>query len=126
MRIRLMRMRRMYSALMAGLTAGGLALSLVTAGLAQAPGPDAPPFGPHRFGPMPFGPHPFGPWAWVAGLSLLLRLLLVTGLILLIWRLLTTPTIWRRPDSATQILRERYARGEISEDEYRKRAATLA
>ena len=118
--------RRVYTLLMAGVIAGTLTLGLALPGLAQDTGPDGPAFGPHRFGPMPFGPHPFGPWAWVAGLSLLLRLLLVTGLILLIWRALTTPTIWRRPDSATQILRERYARGEISEDEYRKRAATLA
>jgi len=126
MQMWLKRMRQMYSVLMARLRGGGLALSLATAGLAQVTGPGGPPFGPHRFGPMPFGPHPFGTWAWVAGLGLLLRLLLIIGLILIIWRALTTPTVWRRPDSATQILRERYARGEISEDEYRKRAATLA
>ena len=121
-----MRIRSVLRVLFAGLIAGTLALGSAMPGLAQDMGPGGSPFGPHRFGPMPFGPHPFGPWAWVAGLSLLLRLLLVAGLILIVWRLLTTPTIWRRPDSATQILRERYARGEISEDEYRKRAATLA
>jgi putative membrane protein len=121
-----MRIRRVYTLLTAGVIAGTLALGLALPGLAQDQGPAGPPFGPHRFGPMPYGPHPFGPWAWVAGLSLLLRLLLVTGLILLIWRALTTQTIWRRPDSALQILRERFARGEISEDEYHKRAATLA
>jgi putative membrane protein len=121
-----MRLRHVYSVLTAGLTAGALALGLALPSLAQDVGQGGPPFGPHRFGPHPFGTHPLGPWMWVAGLFILLRLLLVTGLIVIVWRLVTTPAIWRRPDSAAQILRERYARGEISEDEYRKRAATLA
>ena len=85
------------------------------------------PFGPHPFGPHPFGPHPFAPWVFVAaGTFLALRLLLVIGLVIVVWRLLGAGGLWRRPDSAIQVLRERYARGEISEEEYRKRLSTLA
>lgn len=115
-----MRMRRVSAVLMAGLATGALALGLALPGLAQDMGPGGSPVGPHEF-----GAHPFGPWLWAAGLLFLLRILLVTGLILVLWRVLTAQTIWNRPDSATQILRERYARGEISEDEFRKRVATL-
>lgn len=77
------------------------------------------------FGPG-FGARRFGPGLWAAGLFMLLRLLFLVGLILLIWRVLTAGPWWRRVDAAGQILRERYARGEISEDEYRKRLTTLA
>lgn len=117
-----MRLRRVYSVLVTGLVSGALALGFALPSLAQGLGPEVGrPFGPHAF-----GPHPFGPWLWAAGLFFLLRVLLVTGLILVVWRLFLTRPLWQRPDSAVQILRERYARGEISEDEYRKRAATLA
>ena len=79
------------------------------------------------FGPRPFGPHPFAPWVFVAaGTFLALRLLLVIGLVIVVWRLVSAAGLWHRPDSATQVLRERYARGEISEEEYRKRLSTLA
>lgn len=105
-----------------GLISGAVALGVTLPTLAQGPGwQGGPPFGPY-----PLGPHPFGPWLWAAGLFFLLRILLVTGLSLVVWRLLMTRPLWQRPDNAVQILRERYARGEISEDEYRKRAATLA
>jgi uncharacterized membrane protein len=56
---------------------------------------------------------------------MLLRLLFLVGLILLLWRLLTAPW-WGRFDHATRVLRERYARGEITEEEYGKRLGTLA
>ncbi len=79
-----------------------------------------------QFGVRPWGPHQFGPWMWAIGTLALLRALLVIGLLLLIWRLLGARTLWNRPDGATQLLRERYARGEISEDEYRKRLTTLS
>ncbi len=120
-----MRMRHVFAVSMAGLATGALALGLALPGLAQDMGPGGFPVGPHRFGPHEFGAHPFGPWLWAAGLLFLLRILLVTGLILVLWRVLTARTIWCRPDSATQILRERYARSEISEDEFRKRVITL-
>ena len=79
-----------------------------------------------RFGGHHFGPHPFGPWAWAAGTLFLFRLALLVGLVVVVWRVLGARGLWHRPDSATQILRERYARGEISEDEYRKRLVTLS
>jgi uncharacterized membrane protein len=85
-------------------------------------------FGSHRF-----GHRRFGAWGWVRGLFLLLSLLLLVGLLLLIWRLLNARFLWdrlghrqdHRQDPAAAILRERYARGEISEDEYRKRLSDL-
>jgi putative membrane protein len=79
------------------------------------------------FGPRAMGPHPLGPWMWVGvGLFWLLRLILVAGLAALAWKLLTARGFWQRPDTAVQILRERYARGEIGEEEYAKRLGTLA
>ncbi|TMI79571.1 MAG: SHOCT domain-containing protein [Bacillati bacterium ANGP1] len=60
------------------------------------------------------------------GPFLLLRALLGIGLVVLIWRVLLTRSLWHRSDRATRILRERYARGAIDEDEYRKRLRTLA
>ena len=96
--------------------------------LAQQAPPFGPrPFGPRPFGPHPFGPHPFAPWVFVAaGTFLALRLLLVIGLVIVVWRLVSAAGLWHRPDSATQVLRERYARGEIGEEEYRRRLSTLA
>jgi hypothetical protein len=35
-------------------------------------------------------------------------------------------SLWHPSNSAAQILRERYARGEIAEDEYRERLGALA
>jgi putative membrane protein len=79
------------------------------------------------YGPRAFGAHPHGPWILAAfGLFMLLRVLVVVGLIVVVWRLLSARGLWQRPDSATQVLRERYARGEIGEEEYRKRLETLA
>jgi putative membrane protein len=97
---------------------GALVLSQALPALAQ----EGPPFGPRHF-----GAYPHGPWMWTGvGLFLLLRLLLVTGLVVLLWRLLSVRGLWQRPDPATQLLRERYARGEIGEEEFRKRLQTLA
>ncbi len=73
-----------------------------------------------------FGSRPFGPWVWAFGLMFFLRGLLLVSLLVVAWRLIGARTLFHRPDSATQILRERYARGEISEEEYRKRLVTLA
>lgn len=85
----------------------------------------------HRgVGPRRFGPPRSGAWMLLRGIFTLLRLLLLVGLILLIWRVLSARSFWdrlgHRHDPAAGILRERYARGEINEDEYRKRLATLA
>jgi uncharacterized membrane protein len=91
-------------------------------GLAQGWGPH----GMEPYGPGHFGPSPFGPGLWAFGTLFLLGALLVLGLLIVIWRVLAMRTLWQRPDSATQLVRERYARGEISEDEYRERLATLS
>jgi putative membrane protein len=68
---------------------------------------------------------PFGPWAWTFGLIMLFRLLIIVALVAVVWRLLSSRGPFHASDSAVQILRDRYARGEISEDEYRKRLAML-
>jgi putative membrane protein len=79
------------------------------------------------FAPRGFGPHPHGPWLAAAfGVFMLLRALVVIGLVVLVWKLVSARGLWQRPDPATQVLRERYARGEIGEEEYRKRRETLA
>lgn len=97
---------------------GALVLSQTLPALAQEVRP---------FGPRHLGAYPSGPWMWAGlGLFLLLRVLVVTGLVVLVWRLLSARGLWHRPDTATQVLRERYARGEIGEEEYRKRLETLA
>ncbi len=71
------------------------------------------------------GPRPFVLF-WVAGLVSVLHVLVLVGLILVLWRLLGARLFWQRLDPAMRVLRERYARGEISDDEYHKRLATLA
>ena len=125
--VAVMRSRSLRASILSGATAAGLALPAVAAlavpALAQGLGG----FGPHPFGPYPFGPRPLGPGMWVVGgIFLMLRALLLIGLVVLVWRVLSARTLWQRPDNATQLLRERYARGEIGEDEYRKRLGTLA
>jgi putative membrane protein len=97
-----------------------LAVAAVPALAQAASGPGAH----HAFGA--YGHRPHGPFGPVVGLFLLLWVLLLIGILLVIWRVLTSRTLWRRPDSAIQIVRERFAKGEISEEEYRKRLSTLA
>ncbi len=113
-----MRMQHVWSIVIAAV----LVTLVVLPGLAQGWGPH----GMEPYGPGHFGPRPFGPGLWAFGTLFLLGALLVLGLLIVIWRVLATRTLWQRPDSATQLVRERYARGEISEDEYRKRLATLS
>ncbi len=86
-------------------------------------------YGPRGSGSHRFGSRRFGGGMLVRGVFILLHLLLVVGLLVLIWRLLTARGFWdrlgRRQDPGAEILRERYARGEIDQDEYRKRLAGL-
>ena len=81
------------------------------------------------FGSRRFGARRFGGGMLVGGLFLLLRFLLLVGLLVLLWRVLSARSLWdrlgRRQDPGAEILRERYARGEIDQDEYRKRLAGL-
>jgi len=67
----------------------------------------------------------WGPWGWGMGVgSLLFLALIVVGVVLLAQR----PSGQAPPggqDSARRILDERLARGEIDEEEYRRRRRTL-
>ena len=58
--------------------------------------------------------------------SLLFWLLLIGGIVLLVRYLGDhQPRNPRRPSAAEQILAERFARGEIDDEEYRRRLATI-
>jgi uncharacterized membrane protein len=104
-------------------------------------GPGAPGYGPGGPGFRPgFGPG-YGPRfqrgrgrgfghgggiaaGWFA-LQALLHFVLLIALLIIAWKVITAPTLWGRPDAAVQVIRERFARGEITEEEYRKRLAAL-
>ncbi len=102
-------------------------------------GPGTPGYGP-RYGPgygPGFGPRPYGPGrrgfgaragiaSGIFALGALLRFLLLIALLVIAWKVITLRTLWGRPDGAVQVVRERFARGEISEEEYRKRLAALS
>lgn len=76
-----------------------------------------------------WGAHPMM-WMWGAGGLVMMTIMvvfwtvLITGLVLLI-RWLVRQARDARPDSALQILRERYARGEINRDEFEARKRDL-
>ncbi|WP_082579473.1 SHOCT domain-containing protein [Arthrobacter sp. Soil736] len=65
-------------------------------------------------------------WLWMLGWSLLL----IVGLVGLVWAIIRLARSdgrapLDRPGSARSILDERYARGEIDDEEYRRRRETL-
>ncbi len=62
-------------------------------------------------------------WWWVMGVGWLIFLALVVVLGVLLVRYLTSGA--GRGSSAEDVLAERFARGEIDEDEYRRRRAAL-
>ena len=71
--------------------------------------------------------HGMGAWGWVAttlGTVLVLGLLVLVG-VLLVRTSRRSPEFSPPPPSPEQLLAERFARGEIDEDEYRRRLATL-
>jgi uncharacterized membrane protein len=127
----------------------GLRLSAQGAPAPSTPGgpqgPGGPGYGPGRPGYGPgFGPgygpgvgpgrfhrggRGFGRGAGIAAglfaLNVLLRFLLLIALLVIAWKVITSRSLWGRPDGAVQILRERFARGEITEEEYRKRLVAL-
>lgn len=80
--------------------------------------------GERYFSGRPFG-GPFGPGPWMLGVTMLFRLIFVVAIFILLWRLFSSRGPVHASDSAVQILRDRYAKGEISEDEYRKRLTLL-
>jgi uncharacterized membrane protein len=63
--------------------------------------------------------------AGVFALQALLRFLLLIALLVIAWKVITSRTLWGRPDAAMQSLRDRFARGDIDEEEFRKRLAGL-
>ena len=87
-----------------------------------------PGFGPGRMmnrGGRGFGRRP-GIAAGVFALGALLGFLLLIALLVIAWKVITLSSLWGRPDGALQVLRERFARGEINEEEYRKRLVALS
>lgn len=120
----------------------------VTAQSTPAPGnPGGPGYGPGNPGYGPgmgpgYGPG-FGPGrmmyragrgfggrsgiaAGIFALGALLRFLLVISLLVIAWKVIALRSLWDRPDGAVQVIRDRFARGEINEEEYRKRLAALS
>lgn len=113
-----------------------------TPGTPNAPGygPGTPGYGP-RFGPG-YGPGSGPGWmmyggrrgfgrrpgiaAGVFALGALLRFLLLIALLVIAWKVITLRSLWGRPDGAVGVVRERFARGEINEEEYRKRLVALS
>lgn len=63
-----------------------------------------------------------GGWGWYGLMHLAWWLLLIGGAVVLVRALAGS---WRDRDSALQILRERYARGEIDRAEYEERRKLL-
>lgn len=67
----------------------------------------------------------WGGGGWVIGLlALFFGVLVIAGIILLV-RYLWPPERGERADSALAILRERYARGEINQEEFEQRKKDL-
>jgi uncharacterized membrane protein len=58
----------------------------------------------------------------------LLRFLVLVALLVIAWKVITWHSLWGwgRPDAALQAVRERFGRGEITEEEYRRRLAALS
>jgi putative membrane protein len=80
---------------------------------------------------MPFGPYGPGPWGWgwmVGGWIMMLVFsgLLIAGIVVLV-RALTNGNVFGPPshDSALEILRRRYAAGEITKDQFEEMKRTL-
>lgn len=80
---------------------------------------------------MPFGPYGPGPWGWgwmVGGWIMMLVFwgLLIAGIVVLV-RALTNRNVSGQPsqDSALEILRRRYAAGEITTDQFEEMKRTL-
>jgi putative membrane protein len=69
-------------------------------------------------------------WWWVMGIGWLLILALIFVLVVVLLRQLSSSRPWSRgrtddSSSAERILSERFARGEIDEDDYRRRRDAL-
>jgi putative membrane protein len=67
----------------------------------------------------------YGPAAWGLAFMLLSQLALWALIIVVAVYLISRSNGRREPESAERVLAERYARGEIDDEEYRSRLATL-
>lgn len=67
----------------------------------------------------------WGPWGWGMGLGSAVFLALIVIGIVLVLRRPSGGEPGQRGDNARRILDERFARGEIDEEEYRRRLSTL-
>jgi uncharacterized membrane protein len=54
-----------------------------------------------------------------------LHFLLLIALLAIAWKVITARSLWDRRDGTIAIVRNRFARGEITEEEYRKLLAAL-
>ena len=70
------------------------------------------------------GDHMGGGWWWVMGIGWLVFLAALVVLVVVLVRHFSTPA-GRANGTAHDTLAERFARGEIDEDEYRRRRAAL-
>ncbi|MFE9692604.1 SHOCT domain-containing protein [Micromonospora sp. NPDC005806] len=85
--------------------------------------PDRPTLGYGREGGQMMWHGPMMGWMWIWSL---LGLVVLVGLVWLVFRLTERDRAGNAPGTARRILDERYARGEIDEEEYRRRRAGLA
>jgi putative membrane protein len=69
------------------------------------------------------GDHMGGGWWWVMGIGWLVFLAAIVVLVVVLTRQVRGPVSTRRP--AHDVLDERFARGEIDEEEYRRRRDAL-
>lgn len=76
---------------------------------------------------MPWGYGGFGGWlGWLGPVFMLLFwALIITGIVLLVRYLIRQGRSSEREDSALEILKRRYARGEIGKDEYESKRRDL-
>lgn len=104
-------------------------LALAVAGLVAVAGAPRSGWAQERGGDWGWGMHPM-PWMWGAwGLGMLLMMLVFWGLVIagivLAVRWLAGQSERSRPDRALDILRERYARGEIDKEEFEAKRRDL-
>jgi len=69
--------------------------------------------------------HMMNGWGWGMGLWWLIGPVLLILAVVAIWRLLQSPRSSRAEDSALEILRQRFARGEIDKNEFEEKKRDL-
>lgn len=69
--------------------------------------------------------HMMDGWGWGMGLGWLIFLAILILIVIVVWRLLQGQGSSRSEDSALEILRQRYAAGEIDREEFEARKRDL-